>query len=459
MSLGGTRNLARLVAAGATLVVGLAVALDPVLGLALFVGLGLLAVVLTNITAGVMVFVAVSYLQVATEGAAGAPSMAKFVGMFLVLGWLGSMMLDRSEERASRDLLAGNPMLVLLLGLFLCWSLFSLLWAEDPAVAQEITIRFALLFVLFPIVVAAIRTERAVVCLYTVMITCALIAAAMAWGAQVQGNSGRLGGDGFNSNELGLYLIASTVLAASLAFNRRLSSPGRFLALVAAVLSPMALVLTGSRGAFIGLVAALAVTPLAARRGRRLATLAVVGVLGLAAFAVLGALASTPSVKRVTSLGAEGGSGRVDLWRIGLRIVDDKPMTGVGAGNFEVSSVHYLLVPGSIVWDEYIVDKPQVPHNIYLQVLTEYGIVGLTLFLSIIGSCLVCALRAAKLFRSRGSPGLEIMSRGLFLALVGMLAAEFFSSQLYNKQLYILLATAPALLAIARQRSEHTQPQ
>jgi O-antigen ligase len=114
-------------------------------------------------------------------------------------------------------------------------------------------------------------------------------------------------------------------------------------------------------------------------------------------------------------------------------------------------------VPGTIVFDEHIIDRPQVPHNIYLQVLTELGVVGLAIFLAIIGVCLVCALRAAHLFRSRGSPGLEIMSRGLLIALAGVLTAEFFSSQLYSKQLYILLATAPALLAMARRLPERTQ--
>ncbi len=452
------RILTRVGAAAAALVAGLAVALDPVLALAALIGLGLLAIVLTNVTAGLMVFVATSFLQVALDDA-GAPPLAKLVGMFLVVGWLAGIVLDSSEKRASRDLLAGNPTLAVLAALFLCWSLFSLLWAEDTAVAQETGIRYALLFVLFPIVVAAVRTERAVNWLYTIMIGGGLFAAAAAEvvGKDTPDVERRLGGAGFNSNELGLYLLAGTVLAATLTCNRSLSSAGRIAAAGATVLSAVGLVLTGSRGAALGLIVTLIVAPFAVGRGRRLATLAVVAMLALTTFVALGAFASNPSVKRVTSAGTEGGSGRVDLWTIGLRVVHDKPFTGLGAGNFEVSSIHYLLEPGTIIHDEYIVNRPQVPHNIYLQVLTELGFVGLTIFLAVVVLCLVSAMRAARRFRRQGSTRLEILSRGLFLALVGVLSAEFFSSQLYNKQVYILMATAPALLAISRQRPERAQ--
>ena len=52
-------------------------------------------------------------------------------------------------------------------------------------------------------------------------------------------------------------------------------------------------------------------------------------------------------------------------------MVQDKPVAGVGAGNFPVSSIHYLLRPGKTQRDEIIVDKQKVAHNIYLTVLSE----------------------------------------------------------------------------------------
>jgi hypothetical protein len=45
---------------------------------------------------------------------------------------------------------------------------------------------------------------------------------------------------------------------------------------------------------------------------------------------------------------------------------------------------------------------------------------------------------------------MEILARAQVIALVGLLAALFFSSDLYKKQLWLLLAMGPAMLAIGR---------
>jgi hypothetical protein len=49
---------------------------------------------------------------------------------------------------------------------------------------------------------------------------------------------------------------------------------------------------------------------------------------------------------------------------------------------------------------------------------------------------------------------MELLTRGLLIAVMGYLVALFFSSQLYAKQLWLLLALGPALFAIA----EHGAP-
>jgi O-antigen ligase len=134
-------------------------------------------------------------------------------------------------------------------------------------------------------------------------------------------------------------------------------------------------------------------------------------------------------------------------------MVRDKPVAGVGAGNFPVSSVHYLLRPGKTERDEIIVDKQKVAHNIYLTVLSELGTIGFALFAVILGQCLIRARHAARLFRDRGDLTMELVARGLFLALISLFVADFFSSALYSKQLWLLLAIAPALVAVAN-RSE-----
>ena len=74
----------------------------------------------------------------------------------------------------------------------------------------------------------------------------------------------------------------------------------------------------------------------------------------------------------------------------------------------------------------------------------------LVLFLGIIGACLSCALRAARVAEQRGDVKLEALARAVFLALIGVLTSELFISQMHGKLLWGLLALGPAMLAIAR---------
>jgi len=144
-----------------------------------------------------------------------------------------------------------------------------------------------------------------------------------------------------------------------------------------------------------------------------------------------------------------GGSGRTDIWRMGWRMVEAHPVTGVGPGNFSVSTIDYLLRPGSTQRAIYIVDQPKVAHNIYLEVLAELGILGLTLFGLIVAASVRSALVAARAAGRRADRESELLSRGLLLALLAMLVAAFFSSELFSKQLWILLALAIAMQSFA----------
>jgi O-antigen ligase len=147
----------------------------------------------------------------------------------------------------------------------------------------------------------------------------------------------------------------------------------------------------------------------------------------------------------------EGGTGRVDIWKVGLRMVRHNPIQGVGSGNFQTSSIHYLLEPGKLVRDDFIVDTPKVAHNTYLQVLAELGIVGFTLFMTILLFSLVCAFKAHRAAARAGDRELDIIARAAVVALVALLAAYFFVSRDYGKQLWILLALCPVMLEIARR--------
>ncbi len=114
----------------------------------------------------------------------------------------------------------------------------------------------------------------------------------------------------------------------------------RGLAVIGAVGLAVALVGSGTRSAWLGLVVGVALLGWSRRgdhRGRRGSVAA-----GAALAAVLGAvlIVATPVGGRLWSLGdpdAAGGRGRLDEWRIAVRVLADHPVLGVGPEGYRIA--------------------------------------------------------------------------------------------------------------------------
>ncbi len=259
----------------------------------------------------------------------------------------------------------------------------------------------------------------------------------------------RLGGTIADPNLLAAVLVVSFVLAVALAATTR-SFAIRFSLAGAAALSLVSVFLTASRGGLVGLAAAL-VTAIVLARGRRAAALG--GALVVVAVSVIYVGAFDPGAAHRYAT-ADGGNGRTDLWKVGWRMAEANPVRGVGAGNFRDASAHYVLTePGKIADSEFIIDQPRFAHNVYLEVLAELGVIGLALFLALLGAAIGTGLKAARRFAERGESSMELLSRAVVVSLVALLAMDFFLSDQFSKQLWLLLALCPALLAIASRSS------
>ena len=443
--------------AATAVLLGVTAAYQPLVAVAAMVGLLLLPIVLVRPIVGLAVLVFLSFLE-SYSAMTGFVTLTKIVGAVLVLAWFAIVATRRAEDER-QGMLSREPFLGAALLLFTAWAAMSLMWAESPDAAQTSVLRFAQNFVLFPILLVAIRTPRHAAWVVGAFVAGALVAVALGFSAGTLGDpeaQGRLKGAGLNPNQLGSYLAAAAILTGALAANRRWSPLARCAMLTTAGIALVSVLLTLSRGALVGLAAALLLAPIVIGRGRRLGALTLIVAAIIGAVGWYAAVAPASAVDRITHPSRNGGSGRENLWLVGWRMVKDNPVVGVGAGNYPVSSIHYVLRPGFAPGDAAsIVDRKKVAHNIYLTVLSELGAVGLTLFAAILLGCLHSALRAARKFAARGELAMDLLSRGLFLALVNMLVAGFFSSSIYIKQLWVLLAAGPALLAIA-ERAEGT---
>lgn len=422
----------------------------PMVALVLALGLAFVALVLADLFVGLCLFTLVTFTEMLPN--LGEISVAKAVGLVLVVSWLATVVTRRD---GGKGFAGDHPAATYIAVLFLAWVLASALWAQDQGRVIGDVGRYAPNILLIGIVYAAVRDQRSTITLVTIFIVGALLSAGygIAFPSPVDAaDSARLGGAYGNPNALALILIGATTLSVGLAAIGSLRPLARLAYAGGALLCGFALLSTSSRMGLVGLGTVIVVGTLFAGRGRRAPLLAVGLIVALSATVYFTALAPQQSRDRIFK--TDGGSGRTDLWKVGWRIVEAKPILGVGAGNFSLVSVQYLIQPGAIAQPALIVDTPKVPHNIYLQSLAELGIIGLALFSSIIIFTLRCMVRAARLFAARGDPAMEIVSRALFIGTAGMLTASAFSSDLFNKPLWLLLALAPALLAMARGDGE-----
>lgn len=447
-----SRASIRLTVAGVALsaiAAGVLAGLSPALALAFAGAVIFLLVSLTSIWAGLAVFTLLIFVDVLRLGGNEDLSMSKAAMAVLVLAWLAGLAVRQSSER---DLLARHPGIVVALVAFLCWVGASAVWANSDDAVTRALLRYAPNAALFPVAYFAIRDRRHLGWLMGAFVAGALLSAlygsfvTVGGASTAQASEGRLTGATAEANELAALLVVATVFAVALSLDLRRRSRAWLVVAAAVPLALVAQFATLSRSGLIALaVAVIAAIALGGRwRGRLSVGAATVVVLGIVYFAT----ASPSSVERITN---PGSSGRDDIWTVGWRIVEANPIVGVGADNFKLETVNYLLEPGVISADQYIVDQPLVAHNIYLEVLADLGIVGLALFLSIIAASIACTLRAIAFAKANGDASIEVLSRALLVGLIALLAADVFISEQYSKQLWLLLALGPVALAASRR--------
>jgi O-antigen ligase len=442
-------------------VLGVLAGIEPMLAVAGAAAVALLLLTISSLIIGVVGFIALSFLELVPNLAGPALSLAKLAGLLLAISWFAGVAVGRYRRLFPSE----HAWLTFLMLGFITWNLVTVAWAAElPRVVTSST-SFLLNFALFPIVYSAVRTTRDARWIILAFIAGASFAAlyaivfqpnaiALATSPSAASGLNRLAGTVGDPNELAALLAAGVALCSALVFNPK-AGAFRAFGVAAALLMLVGVFLTLSRGGLIALLAILvgAILFAGGRRAAALGGACVVAVVGLVFFF---GVASPDARERVTA--NDGGSGRTDIWNVGWRMVADEPIVGVGSGNFQNNAIHYLLAPGAVRFDEYLVDVPSVAHNAYLQVLAETGLIGLLLFLAIIAACVAAAVRAQHLFREVQDREGELISTAVILAICALLAAYFFLSEQQSKHLWLLLSLGPALLAAAQAKRDVDEP-
>jgi O-antigen ligase len=336
--------------------------------------------------------------------------------------------------------LTARPREVNLVLLFCLTGLLSIPFAINREVAWvEFSGTFIRCIVIFVVIVNVVRTEARLK---------GLIFLAMAGGIWLSAeaiNDYRLGlmtvegyraagrGTGIfgNTNDMALHLVTILPLSVALMLGSK-GAARKLLYGVSAAVMIGAIVLSYSRGAFIGMLIVLLFIAWKLGRQRRLEI--IFAVLGFAGVVVL--LAPDKYGSRllsifIPSLDTEGSADarRGELFR-SIYVALRHPLLGIGMGNYQPEMSY----------------KGLVTHNSYTQVGAEMGIAALSLYVMFIVTPLKKLGQIAReTFETRRDSRFYYLALGLQASLIAYLISSFFLSVAYVWYVYYLVAYAVCL--------------
>jgi len=365
----------------------------------------------------------------------------------LIVGLL-TLAIYFPSQLALEGTLTARPREVNLILLFCLTGLLSIPLAINPLVAWlEFSGTFIRCIVIFIVMVNAIRTEKRLkgFLFLAIAVSCWLSVGALndyrLGLSTVEGY--RVGGVGQgifgNSNDMAFYLVTIMPIAIALIFAMR-GFVRKLVFAMSVALMMAAIVVTYSRGAFLGGLVALGFLVWKLGRSNRLS----VFVLGAVVMLLFLALAPgnylvrllsifIPSLDPVGSSSARQG----ELIR-SLHVAIRHPVFGIGMGNYS-SEMSYAGL---------------VTHNAYTQVASEMGIAALAIYTMFVVTPLRRLGRIAQeTLNAPTNSHYYYLAVGMQASLLAYLVSSFFASVAYLWYVYFLVAYAVCLRRIYESKT------
>jgi O-antigen ligase len=384
--------------------------------------------------AGLMLFTIILYARPAEF----YPSrLTASLALIVALATLGFFI---PTQLSMEGTLTARPPEVNLVLLFCLTGLLSIPLAINRLTAwHEFSATFIRCIVMFIVIVNVVRTRARLQVLLLVALASGVWLSVVAISdyrlglAIVEGY--RTGGAGSgifgNTNDMALHVLTMLPVAIALVFGLR-SLTGKLIFGVCSAVMLAAIVLSYSRGAFLGLIVVLVF--MAMKLGRRHRFGIVFAVLLLACAVLLlapdnygGRLLSifVPSLDHSGSADARRG----ELFR-SLYVALRHPLLGIGMGNYQ-SEMSY---------------SNHVTHNAYTQVAAEMGVAALACYTIFIVSPLrKLGQMVRETFERRSNSNYYYLAVGLQASLLGYMVSSFFLSVSYQWYIYYLVAFAVCL--------------
>jgi putative inorganic carbon (HCO3(-)) transporter len=329
---------------------------------------------------GMLVFIFIHFVQPAELIPALAPFRIELVYGTLLIG----ILIYRRTSLPGPSILSDRIIrgAIILLGVSLLSVPLSVWRGGAAETVIELTKLIALIFLLTTLVDSAGRLRKTVWCMAAVsawFAASSLFAFAHGqfyalkydWGSldRAEGVNSIVGG----ANELaGLLLALLPLLIALLRTTRNVLA--RILLVACGALSLAAISLTGSRIAMIGLIAMVIYYTIQSKH-KLLTGISCVLIGCLVWFNLPGVYKQRYLTVESYAQGGQldaSNEFRLEVWRVGEQIFFQRPILGVGAGQFPTAYGLIYLAGRHAAWMN--------PHNLLIQVACELGLIGLAAF-------------------------------------------------------------------------------
>jgi O-antigen ligase len=412
----------------------------------MFIAIGIiLAVVFLKYPfGGLLLFVSMIPFESAFFSIGGAVTYTRLLGFYILGLWLIKLLIERRSIKFMPYTKIFIP--------FLVWALLSIFWSVDKSSAleywQTLVQMFAFSLYIYNEVVDYKQLKLILVIL---AISCFLTVLMGYFRVSSLGERTLLSLASQGVKEYAS-MIGAAFLSCIILFSHVNSRRLKAFLLLAIIFCIYPLFAAGERGVFLGLATGWFAIALVSKH--KLANLGFALVTGLAfysAFQIISyyGLLSNFAIYRfsLSSIIDTGGTGRLDIWRVGLDIIRNHPLIGVGLGNFIYAYTRYapLLLVGSYATAAF------GPHNDLISVITELGIIGFILFSGFLASIWI---RFGKLLRGILNPEITLLATWLLGLWIYYLSVGFTTVFIYRKYYWLLVALVEVLIKIYQENRE-----
>ncbi|GBD39778.1 hypothetical protein HRbin37_02064 [bacterium HR37] len=265
---------------------------------------------------------------------------------------------------------------------YILWGFLSALWAYDPARSFNYGIRLLQMLAIYVLFLNYCQDKRQLDILTLSFIGGALVSSAVAFfGGMTYRTTQRITLSEFDPNNFALILCLAFILI-SYYFYRTRVAVFKLIFFLGAMIIGYTIIQAQSRGMWVAISLSLILSLILVFKNSQVIKRAFIATIILAGVIISGyylGVINETVVSRFQTLFSDDVSTmtarRSDIWKVGLEMIKSNFLLGVGLKNFEVVYNYYALSTNILT-----AGFSRDPHNTFLGVIAETGIVGFFIF-------------------------------------------------------------------------------